>query len=253
MGASGTYPPYGLSKFSTGDRPGMADWNNDNERTTEVLQSIEARAVSFSIRGLYPTLEALQDAHPTGQAGWAYAVGTPAANVVYAWDVDALAWINLGNLQGPQGPPGESEITLDTNTPIAGLLKGNGEKVVPAIENTDYAAALHAERHAAGGSDPITPASIGAYDKPLRFFDVIADGGEWEADETYDTYPHRNAVPLAGATADMIPDVVFGAGDAASGNFAPVVESYDGGIYLYAKTAPADVIQIPTITLWKGV
>ena len=61
---------------------------------------------SFTVKGIYATLEALQAAHPSGAEGDAWAVGTAAANVVYVWDVDAAAWENLGSLQGPQGPTG---------------------------------------------------------------------------------------------------------------------------------------------------
>lgn len=60
----------------------------------------------FTVKGLYGTIEALQEAHPTGAAGDAYAVGTSESNVVYVWDVDAGTWANLGALQGPAGPQG---------------------------------------------------------------------------------------------------------------------------------------------------
>lgn len=65
-----------------------------------------ADGTSFTVKGIYATLEALQAAHPSGAEGDAWAVGTAAANVVYVWDVDAAAWKNLGSLQGPQGPTG---------------------------------------------------------------------------------------------------------------------------------------------------
>ena len=60
----------------------------------------------FTVKGLYGTIEALQEAHTTGSVGDAYAVGTSESNVVYIWDVDAGAWANLGALQGPEGPQG---------------------------------------------------------------------------------------------------------------------------------------------------
>ena len=65
-----------------------------------------ADGTSFTVKGIYATIEALQAAHPSGAEGDAWAVGTAAANVVYLWDVDAAAWENLGSLQGPQGPTG---------------------------------------------------------------------------------------------------------------------------------------------------
>ena len=61
---------------------------------------------NFSILGRYDSLLALQDAHPTGQAGDAYAVGTVENNNVYVWSPDLLGWDNVGALQGPIGPQG---------------------------------------------------------------------------------------------------------------------------------------------------
>ena len=65
---------------------------------------------SFRILAIYPTLADLETAHPTGNVGDAYAVGTSTSNVVYNWDVDDLEWKNIGSLQGPQGPQGEQGI-----------------------------------------------------------------------------------------------------------------------------------------------
>ncbi len=61
---------------------------------------------SFVVRSRYDSLEALQTAHPAGQAGDAYAVGTAAANTVYIWDADRAVWADIGALQGPAGPQG---------------------------------------------------------------------------------------------------------------------------------------------------
>lgn len=61
---------------------------------------------SFTVKGLYDTLEALQLAHPTGSAGDGYAVGTAESNTIYIWDVDGYNWTDIGNLQGPQGEQG---------------------------------------------------------------------------------------------------------------------------------------------------
>lgn len=52
---------------------------------------------------------------------------------------------------------------MQTKITASGLLKGDGKgNVTQAVAGTDYAAAKHASQHASGGSDPITPASIGA-------------------------------------------------------------------------------------------
>lgn len=61
---------------------------------------------SFVTLGLYATLSELQAAHPTGSAGDAYVVGTSSDNTIYLWDTDDLQWVDIGNLQGPEGPQG---------------------------------------------------------------------------------------------------------------------------------------------------
>ena len=61
---------------------------------------------SYTVKGLYATLSALQAAHPTGSAGDAWFVGTADSNVVYQWDVEKAAWVNVGSLKGPKGDTG---------------------------------------------------------------------------------------------------------------------------------------------------
>lgn len=61
---------------------------------------------SYTVKGLYATLSALQSAHPTGSEGDAWFVGTSENNVVYQWDVDHAAWVNVGALKGPKGDTG---------------------------------------------------------------------------------------------------------------------------------------------------
>ena len=72
---------------------------------------------SYTVKGLYATLSALQSAHPTGSAGDAWFVGTSDSNVVYQWDVDKASWVNVGALKGPKGdtgPQGEKGEKGDT-------------------------------------------------------------------------------------------------------------------------------------------
>ncbi len=133
---------------------------------------------SYTVKGLYATLADLQAAHPTGSAGDAWFVGTAEDNVVYQWDVDQAAWVNVGALKGPRGETGPQGPKGDTgaagadgksayasaqdggytgteaqfNTDLAavsgkqaritasGLLKGDGAGgVSAAVKGTDYA------------------------------------------------------------------------------------------------------------------
>ena len=133
---------------------------------------------SYTVKGLYATLSALQSAHPTGSAGDAWFVGTSEDNVVYQWDVDQAAWVNVGALKGPQGETGatgaagadgadgadgksayqsakdggytgtEAQFNTDlaavsgkqARITASGLLKGDGAGgVSAAVKGTDYA------------------------------------------------------------------------------------------------------------------
>lgn len=63
---------------------------------------------SYTVKGLYATLSALQAEHPTGSAGDAWFVGTADSNVVYQWDVDKATWVNVGAMKGPKGDTGDT-------------------------------------------------------------------------------------------------------------------------------------------------
>ena len=136
--------------------------------------------------------------------------------------------------------------TLDSNQ------AANLYNLIVAAQST---AEGHATRHAIGGADQITPASIGAESQRLQFVNVVVAAVDFVEEETptYADYPYRAAVALTGVLETMTPEVVFGVADATSGSFAPVVESYDGGIYVYASEAPTASVTIPTIILWKAV
>lgn len=87
---------------------------------------------SFTILALFDTLYALQQAHPTGSAGDAYAVGTATNNTIYIWDTQLAAWADVGQLQGPQGPQGIQGIQGPTGPQgeqgIQGAQGAQGEK-----------------------------------------------------------------------------------------------------------------------------
>ena len=88
--------------------------------------------------------------------------------------------------------------------------------------------------------------------KKLLFTGVSVAASAFVSDSTYEDYGYRAAVSLSGVTSSMIPEVVFSLDDASGGNFAPVAETYNGGIYLYAADVPERQITIPTIICWRG-
>ena len=88
--------------------------------------------------------------------------------------------------------------------------------------------------------------------KRLQFSNVSVAVSKFVANSTYGDYPLRASVALNGVLETMVPEVIFSLADAASGNFAPVAETYKGGIYIYAAEKPEAAVTIPTIICWKG-
>ena len=88
--------------------------------------------------------------------------------------------------------------------------------------------------------------------KKLLFTNISVPVSAFVADSTYQDYPFRAAIALTGVLDTMIPEVVLGVADAIDGNFAPVAATYNGGVYLYAASAPESAITVPTIICWKG-
>lgn len=95
-------------------------------------------------------------------------------------------------------------------------------------------------------------AGTGVELKKLQFSNTIVDPSSFVSDTTYADYPYRASVALEGVISSMIPEVIFGLEDALGGSYAPIAESYDGGIYLYATDIPDVALTIPTILLWRG-
>lgn len=87
--------------------------------------------------------------------------------------------------------------------------------------------------------------------KKLSFFNKTVSASSFVSNATYAAYPYRAAVALTGVTSGMIPEVVFALTEAVSGNFAPVADTYNGGVYIYAGEMPTATITIPTIICWK--
>jgi hypothetical protein len=88
--------------------------------------------------------------------------------------------------------------------------------------------------------------------KKLQFNNVAVPVSAFVTDATYEDYPFRADVVLEGVLESMIPEVVFSLLDATSGLFAPVAETYNGGVYLYASEQPESDVTVPVIICWKG-
>ena len=82
----------------------------------------------------------------------------------------------------------------------------------------------------------------------LAFTNVVVASSAFVSDVTYNEFPYKASIALTNVTSSMLPEVVFSTSDAISGIFSPVVESYNGGVYIYSSDIPSGAsITIPSI------
>ena len=140
-----------------------------------------------------------------------------AANHTHTGKADKVSSPTAGNFAG-----------LDSS----GNLTDSGKKA------SDFANASHA--HA-------------GYAEVKIFSGVSVAASAWASDSTYAAYPYAASITCSGVTASYVPEVVFGAVEAASGNFAPVALSGSGTVKIYAATKPTAAITVQSITCIKAV
>ena len=117
-------------------------------------------------------------------------------------------------------------------------LDANGNLTDSGKKASDFANASHA--HA-------------GYAEVKIFSGVSVATSAWASDSTYAAYPYAASIACSVVTASYVPEVVFGAVEAASGNFAPVALSGIGTVKIYATTKPTAAITVQSITCIKAV
>lgn len=65
-------------------------------------------------------------------------------------------------------------------------------------------------------------------------------------------YNYKGTIPISGITTRDIVNITFNMAQAASGNFAPISSTYNGGVYIYAKEIPTSTINV-NLEIIKGV
>ena len=154
-----------------------------------------------------------------------------------------------GNLTDSGKKPGDFADASHTHTDKADKVKNvtaghfagldaNGNLTDSGKKASDFANASHA--HA-------------GYAEVKIFSGVSVAASAWVSDSTYAAYPYAASIACSGVTASYVPEVVFGAVEAASGNFAPVALSGSGTVKIYAATKPTAAITVQSITCIKAV
>lgn len=88
--------------------------------------------------------------------------------------------------------------------------------------------------------------------KTLVYTSKTVAKSSWVSSSTYSDFPYRASVSCSGVTSKHVPSVVYSPADALSGNFAPVAQSYSGGVYIYASAVPDSSITLQTIICFLG-
>ena len=154
-----------------------------------------------------------------------------------------------GNLTDSGKKPGDFAAASHTHTDKADKVKSataghfagldsSGNLTDSGKKPGDFANASHA--HA-------------GYAEVKIFSGVSVAASAWANDSTYAAYPYAASIACSGVTASHVPEVVFGATEAASGNFAPVALSGSGTVKIYAATKPTAAITVQSITCIKAV
>lgn len=154
-----------------------------------------------------------------------------------------------GNLTDSGKKPGDFATASHTHTDKADKVKSataghfagldsSGNLTDSGKKPGDFANASHA--HA-------------GYAEVKIFSGVSVAASAWVSDSTYAAYPYAASIACSGVTASYVPEVVFGAVEAASGNFAPVALSGSGTVKIYAATKPTAAITVQSITCIKAV
>lgn len=86
----------------------------------------------------------------------------------------------------------------------------------------------------------------------LVFTNVTVANTNFTSGSGYTEYPYMAAIPLTNVTNTMIPEVVYSLNDVVENIFAPISETYNGGVYIYASDIPSISITIPTIICWNN-
>ena len=144
-------------------------------------------------------------------------------------DFAAASHTHSGYVEKVSSPVSGNLVAFDGTT---GKQKDSGKK--PG----DFAAASH---------------SHSGYAQALIFQNVSVAASAWRSDSTYAAYPYAATLALTGVTASHVPEVTFGATEAASGIYAPVALSGSGTVKIYAASKPAAAITLQSILCIKAV
>ena len=96
-------PPYYISAYGLAVKRGFQ--GTLDEWLDSLVGPTGPQGAGLVFLGTYETEEALRKAHPTGEAGDCYKVGTEEDYLAYYWNPEINDWESL-QVMGPAGPTG---------------------------------------------------------------------------------------------------------------------------------------------------
>lgn len=218
------------------------------------LNEDKAEKVASPTAGNFAGLDANGNPTDSGKKPGDFAAAnhthTGKADKVFSPTAGNLAGLDSsGNITDSGKKPGDFADASHTHTGKADKVKSataghfagldsSGNLTDSGKKPSDFANASHA--HA-------------GYAEVKIFSAVSVAASAWVSDSTYAAYPYAASIACSGVTASHVPEVVFGATEAASGNFAPVALSGSGTVKIYAATKPTTAITVQSITCIKAV
>ena len=215
-----------------------------------------------STRGSYTWYEYKGETGDTGEAAELLDSAIEYQASASGTDIPSGAWSSTVPVV-PQGYYLWTRTTLEFNSgsPVVSYsvgrigVDGSGTGTVQSVNSVQpdnaWNVSLSAMDIPTSDSSDVQTVLTGKQDARLTFSNVSVLASAFVADATYADYGYRAAVAITGVTSSMFPEVVLAPSDAASGNFAPVAQSYNGGVYIYAQSVPSATLSIPTIILWR--
>lgn len=137
-------------------------------------------------------------------------------------------------------------------------FNGNADAIdaaLQALEDSKQDNLTFDETPTEGSDKPVTSGGVFAkYNKSIIVENnKTVEAGAWAQDSTFADFPFAAEVAIVGATAEHVPDVTFNPGDILSGKFAPVAQSGEGTVKIFAKEVPEASIVILSIVLRKEI
>ena len=131
----------------------------------------------------------------------------------------------------------------DFSAPLTNIINQDGVVTIVVFRSDSLELQIEGETESPSGQDfwsvKYLPSTITTTNKAVF-------PSAWSSNSTYASlgFNYRASVAVSGVTTSYIPDVNFSPADQYSGNLASFADTYNGGVYIYAKTKPTETVTI---------